>query len=125
MVERRVCSFCGEDIEPGTGKMFVKKDGTVYTFCTSKCFKNMIALGRIPRRTLWTMVSARDRKALSKAAPAKTAAAPVEKAEEPAPEPAEAPEEAVEAPKKKAEKPAKKARKVKKAAKASAEKKEE
>ena len=55
MVEKRNCSFCGEDIEPGTGKMFVKKDGTVYTFCSNKCKKNRIDIGRVPRRTRWTV----------------------------------------------------------------------
>ena len=50
----RVCSFCGAPIEPGTGKMFVKKDGTVLNFCTNKCYKNMIELKRVPRTTEWT-----------------------------------------------------------------------
>ncbi|MCJ7606411.1 MAG: 50S ribosomal protein L24e, partial [Thermoplasmata archaeon] len=45
MVERRVCTFCGEEIEPGTGRMYVKKDGVIYHFCTSKCYKNLIKLG--------------------------------------------------------------------------------
>ncbi len=54
MVERRVCTFCGEEIEPGTGRMYVKKDGVIYQFCTSKCYKNLIQLGRVPRRTTWT-----------------------------------------------------------------------
>ena len=36
----RVCSFCNEEIEPGTGKMYVKKDGTIYFFCGSKCEKH-------------------------------------------------------------------------------------
>ena len=27
MPERRICSFSHEEIEPGTGMMFVKKDG--------------------------------------------------------------------------------------------------
>ncbi|MEM0467028.1 MAG: 50S ribosomal protein L24e [Candidatus Thermoplasmatota archaeon] len=54
MVEKKVCSFCGTDIEPGTGKMFVRKDGSVLYFCKSKCQKNMLHLNRIPRRTLWT-----------------------------------------------------------------------
>ena len=54
MAEKRKCSFCGEDIEPGTGKMFVKKDGTVLNFCTNKCYKNMIELKRVPRTTEWT-----------------------------------------------------------------------
>jgi len=55
MVEKRNCSFCGEGIEPGTGKMFVKKDGTVYNFCSNKCKKNRIDIGRVPRRTQWTV----------------------------------------------------------------------
>ena len=29
MVERRICNFSGEEIEPGTGVMYVKRDGTV------------------------------------------------------------------------------------------------
>lgn len=54
MVERRTCSFCGNEIEPGTGKMFVRKDGTVLFFCKNKCKKNMLHLGRIPRKVRWT-----------------------------------------------------------------------
>ena len=37
MVEKRSCSFCGNEIEPGTGKLYVKKDGTVFYFCKNKC----------------------------------------------------------------------------------------
>ena len=51
---RRTCSFCGNEIEPGTGKMFIKKDGTVYVFCSSKCQNNQIKLRRVPRWTPWT-----------------------------------------------------------------------
>ncbi len=54
-------------MEPGTGKLYVKKDGTVLTFDTSKCYKNMIELGRVPRRTEWTR-SAATLKATLKAA---------------------------------------------------------
>ncbi len=54
MVIKRVCTFCGEEIEPGTGSMYVKKDGTVYYFCSSKCRKNFLKLGREPRRVRWT-----------------------------------------------------------------------
>ena len=54
MVERRICSFCGKEIEPGTGRMYVKKDGTVLYFCSSKCYKNMMELHRVPRRVRWT-----------------------------------------------------------------------
>lgn len=54
MVEERKCSFCGKVIVPGTGKMFVKKDGSVLFFDANKCYKNMIELKRVPRTTLWT-----------------------------------------------------------------------
>jgi len=54
MVERRNCSFCGNEIEPGTGKIYVKKDGTVLYFCKNKCQKNMLDLNRIPRWEKWT-----------------------------------------------------------------------
>ena len=54
MVERRVCSFCGVEIEPGTGTMYIKKDGTVFYFCKHKCQKNMLDLKRIPRRVQWS-----------------------------------------------------------------------
>jgi len=47
------CSFCGNPIEPGTGKMLVRNDGSIYFFCSSKCENNM-ALGRIARKTKWT-----------------------------------------------------------------------
>lgn len=48
------CSFCGNIIEKGTGSMFVKKDGKILYFCSSKCEKNLLKLGRIPRRIKWT-----------------------------------------------------------------------
>jgi large subunit ribosomal protein L24e len=62
MVEMRTCSFCGGGLEPGTGKMFVKKDGTLFFFCCTKC-QNNYRLGRVPRRVAWT---AAGRKALGK-----------------------------------------------------------
>src|SRR2546421_961155 len=49
MPARRSCSFCGNEIEPGTGKMFIRKDGTVFLFCSHKCQSNMLHLGRVPR----------------------------------------------------------------------------
>jgi large subunit ribosomal protein L24e len=47
------CSFCGGPVEPGTGIMYVKNDGTILWFCSSKCFKNF-KLGRDPKRLPWT-----------------------------------------------------------------------
>jgi len=53
-MHQRVCSFCGKEIEPGTGKMYVKTDGRIFFFCSSKCEKNMIKLKRNPRKVRWT-----------------------------------------------------------------------
>ena len=47
------CSFCKENIEQGTGKMFVKDDGKIFYFCSSKCEKNMLNLGRESKSTKW------------------------------------------------------------------------
>jgi large subunit ribosomal protein L24e len=48
------CTFCGEEIPTGTGKMYVKVDGNIFYFCTKKCEKNQIKLGRNPRFLKWT-----------------------------------------------------------------------
>ncbi len=48
------CDFCGKNINPGTGKMYVKKDGVVFRFCSSKCEKNQISKQFKARRTPWT-----------------------------------------------------------------------
>jgi large subunit ribosomal protein L24e len=47
------CTFCNTPIEQGTGKMLVKRDGTVFYFCSSKCERNMIKLGRKSRKLKW------------------------------------------------------------------------
>lgn len=49
----RICSFCKNDIKPGRGVKQVKKDGTVFDFCSSKCLKNF-RLKREGRRKRWT-----------------------------------------------------------------------
>ena len=48
------CSFCHNNLTLGTGKMYVKKDGKTLWFCSTKCEKNMLKLGRKPRTTRWT-----------------------------------------------------------------------
>jgi len=60
------CDFCRKHIEPGTGKMFVRKDGKVFDFCSSKCEKNMLKLKRKPRTTRWTKEYAQVKKGLKK-----------------------------------------------------------
>lgn len=48
------CDFCKNRIEQGTGKLYVKKDGKMLHFCSSKCEKNTLKLKRKPRTTKWT-----------------------------------------------------------------------
>lgn len=48
------CSFCGQVAKRGTGKIFVRKSGKILYFCSRKCEKNMIKLGRTPRKVRWT-----------------------------------------------------------------------
>lgn len=71
------CSFCGKPIEAGTGKMYIKRDATVYHFCSSKCQRNQVELGRVNRHVGWTKAYAEhkgDRQATTARAP--KAAAP-------------------------------------------------
>jgi len=110
MVDQKICTFCGASIEPGTGKMYVKKDGTTYLFCSNKCSKNMIEMGRVPRKVTWTAAYAArkglatDARNLKAAETAKAAElAPVEPKALPAP--AETAVVAAEAKPKKEKKP--------------------
>jgi len=48
------CSFCQHEIEKGTGKMFVKTDAKIFYFCSRRCEKNMLKLGRDPKNVKWT-----------------------------------------------------------------------
>ena len=57
MVEKRTCDFSGQEIEPGTGIMYVRTDGTVLHFADSKAEKNYF-LGREARDLEWTVEGA-------------------------------------------------------------------
>ena len=48
MPRTRECDYCGTDIEPGTGTMFVRVNGSTIHYCSSKCEKNA-NLGREAR----------------------------------------------------------------------------
>ena len=48
------CTFCGEIADKGKGKIYVKKDGKILQFCSSKCEKNMLKLKRNPISVRWT-----------------------------------------------------------------------
>src|SRR5436853_6472766 len=86
----RSCSFCGNEIERGTGKMFIRTDGTVFLFCSHKCQSNMLHLGRVPRWTPWTQAfrraagrAATEEAIVSEEVPAPAEAAPGEATIEP------------------------------------------
>ncbi len=53
MVRIFKCSFCNQEIEAGTGLMYVKNDGTILRFCSSKCRKNLLKLKRAARHLKW------------------------------------------------------------------------
>jgi large subunit ribosomal protein L24e len=65
-MEIRYCSFCGEKLEPGTGKMYIRKDGSILYFDSSKCEKNYLKLKREARDVLWTKEGQEARKSRSK-----------------------------------------------------------
>ncbi|MEM1534914.1 MAG: 50S ribosomal protein L24e [Candidatus Pacearchaeota archaeon] len=46
------CSFCNGEIKKGTGLMFVKKDGKILWFCSSKCRKSFF-MGRDAKKLKW------------------------------------------------------------------------
>jgi large subunit ribosomal protein L24e len=56
------CSFCGNSIEKGTGKMFVYASGKVLNFCKMKCEKNMLKLKRKPLHVRWTQEYRKENK---------------------------------------------------------------
>ncbi len=47
------CTFCGDDILRGRGKMFVRNSGQALYFCNSKCQKNQ-KLKRDGKKVGWT-----------------------------------------------------------------------
>jgi large subunit ribosomal protein L24e len=116
MVVKRTCSFCAGEIEPGTGSMFVKRDGTVFHFCSSSCRKQQLHLGRVGHRFKWTrayeLKRTADRASIARAPradrpapapaaarPPKTEVSPEPAAEAPVPAEAAAPAPAKRAPK--------------------------
>jgi large subunit ribosomal protein L24e len=54
MVKKHTCSFCGRDIEPGAGTLYVKNDGSLLYLCSSKCRRSALYLGRRARKLKWT-----------------------------------------------------------------------
>ena len=48
------CSFCKKELEKGCGKMYVRKTGKVFWFCSNKCEKNLLKLKRNPAKLKWS-----------------------------------------------------------------------
>ncbi len=48
------CSFCGKEISSGKDRIYVNKKGKAWYFCSMKCEKNLVKLGRDPRKLKWT-----------------------------------------------------------------------
>jgi large subunit ribosomal protein L24e len=48
------CTFCGDELRQGTGKMYVFSNGKIAYFCSNKCEKNQLKLGRTARNLKWT-----------------------------------------------------------------------
>lgn len=53
-VTSKSCSYCGKPVRIGTGTMLVRNDGSILYFCSSKCKKNLLKLGRDARKFKWT-----------------------------------------------------------------------
>ena len=60
------CSFSGKEIPKGTGMMYVKKDGTIYYFYSSKEKKNFLHLKREGRRQKSTPAAREFKKSQAK-----------------------------------------------------------
>lgn len=56
------CSFCGEGIKKGTGKIFVETSGSLRYFCSSKCQKNY-DMKRKPAKVRWVAKKKAEEKA--------------------------------------------------------------
>jgi large subunit ribosomal protein L24e len=57
------CTFCGRDIRKGSESMYVTSKGKLYYFCSSKCEKNLLKLGRSKRKAKWTATYAKEKEA--------------------------------------------------------------
>lgn len=56
------CTFCGKQIERGTGKMFVYTSGKIANFCSNKCEKHQLKLKRKPLKMRWTETFRKEKK---------------------------------------------------------------
>lgn len=74
------CVFCGKEGEDFYGTYLIKNDGTMQYYCSSKCRKNHLKLGRDRRKLKWTAAFYESREKRYAAEKKAHAAAPVAKA---------------------------------------------
>lgn len=55
------CFFCGDERPAHTGLHLIKNEGSIQFFCSSKCRKNTLKLGRDKRKIKWTALYAESR----------------------------------------------------------------
>jgi len=55
------CTFCGNTLVPGTGKLFVKNDGKLIYYCSRKCEQHATKLKRQARYTKWTRTARKEK----------------------------------------------------------------
>ncbi|TRO57900.1 50S ribosomal protein L24e [[Eubacterium] cellulosolvens] len=48
------CSFCGKKYPPSSGTSYIRNDGSILYFCSTKCRKSQLELRRDPRKLKWT-----------------------------------------------------------------------
>lgn len=48
------CVYCGKDYEDYTGTYLITNDGIMHYYCSMKCRKNKLKLGRDRRNLKWT-----------------------------------------------------------------------
>ena len=80
MVQKRTCDYTGEDIEPGTGIMYVANDGTILHFVDSKAEKNYL-MGREARDLEWTSAGRANKGPAAQQVEAEPEPEPVEETE--------------------------------------------
>lgn len=55
------CTICRTNIQKGSGKMYVKNDGKIFHFCSSKCQKNF-NMGRESKNLKWAFSEKKQKK---------------------------------------------------------------
>jgi len=55
------CSMCKTSMQRGTGKMYVRNDGRLLYFCSSKCQKNW-KMGRGEKGLKWAQAAGAEKK---------------------------------------------------------------